>query len=134
MLETILLTIHVAASVAIITLVLMQHGKGADAGAAFGAGASQTVFGSQGSGSFLTRTTGVLAAVFFSTSLSLAYLAGSTVEVKSVTETVLSSPAAVIESDVPVMPDQGLVTSDVPNVPAMDSAPVDSDVPAVNQE
>ncbi len=135
MLETILLTIHVAASIAIITLVLMQHGKGADAGAAFGAGASQTVFGSQGSGSFLSRSTGILAAIFFSTSLSLAYLAGSAVEVKSVTETVMpSAPAAVIESDVPVVPGQGdTADSDVPSVPT-ENAPAESDVPVVNQE
>ncbi|MBL1432581.1 MAG: preprotein translocase subunit SecG, partial [Gammaproteobacteria bacterium] len=59
--QTILLLIHVVIAVALVGLVLLQHGKGADAGAAFGSGASQTVFGSQGSGSFLTRATGILA-------------------------------------------------------------------------
>ncbi len=62
---------------AVIGLVLIQHGKGADAGAAFGSGSSGTVFGAQGSASFLSRTTGVLAAVFFSTSLALAVLSGN---------------------------------------------------------
>ncbi|NOR81775.1 MAG: preprotein translocase subunit SecG [Methyloprofundus sp.] len=67
---------HVLVGLAVIGLVLIQHGKGADAGAAFGSGSSGTVFGAQGSASFLSRTTAVLAAVFFSTSLALAVLSG----------------------------------------------------------
>ncbi|WP_428354766.1 preprotein translocase subunit SecG [Methyloprofundus sp.] len=67
---------HVLVGLAVIGLVLMQHGKGADAGAAFGSGSSGTVFGAQGSASFLSRTTAVLAVVFFSTSLGLAVLSG----------------------------------------------------------
>jgi preprotein translocase subunit SecG len=73
--ETLIVVIHVIAAVAIIALVLLQQGKGADAGAAFGSGASQTVFGSSGSGNFLTRSTTVLAVVFFVTSLTLAIYA-----------------------------------------------------------
>lgn len=73
--QQILLIIHVIASVCLIGLVLIQHGKGADVGAAFGSGASTTVFGSQGSGSFLMKVTAGLAAVFFVTSISLANLA-----------------------------------------------------------
>lgn len=69
---------HVLVGLAVIGLVLMQHGKGADAGAAFGSGSSGTVFGAQGSASFLSRATAVLAAVFFATSLGLAVLSGST--------------------------------------------------------
>src|SRR5574337_350038 len=72
---SIVLTIHVLVGLCIIGLVLMQHGKGADAGAAFGSGASGSVFGASGSANFLSRTTAVLAAVFFITSLSLSYLA-----------------------------------------------------------
>ena len=64
-------------AVAIIGLILLQQGKGADAGAAFGSGASGTVFGARGSASFLSRATAVLATLFFITSLSLAYLASS---------------------------------------------------------
>ncbi len=74
MLYNVLLIIQILVALAIIGLVLVQHGKGADAGAAFGGGASGTVFGSKGSGSFLTRLTGILAAVFFANSLMLAWL------------------------------------------------------------
>jgi preprotein translocase subunit SecG len=66
--------VHILVALAIIGLVLMQHGKGADMGAAFGSGASGSLFGATGSANFLSRTTGVLAAVFFATSLTLAYI------------------------------------------------------------
>lgn len=71
----IILVVHVCAALGIVGLVLLQHGKGADAGAAFGSGASgsASVFGSAGSANFLSRATAVLALVFFSTSLSLTY-------------------------------------------------------------
>ncbi len=71
---SVVLTIHILVAIAIIGLVLMQHGKGADMGAAFGSGASGSLFGATGSANFLSRTTGILAAVFFVTSLSLAYI------------------------------------------------------------
>ena len=134
MLETLILIVHVAVSIAIIAFVLMQHGKGADAGAAFGSGASQTVFGSQGSGSFLSRTTAILAAVFFVTSLSLAYLAGSTDEVKSVTETVGEMPVNSDTPDMPMIPVED-TPGDVPSVPQSVSAPtgdVPADIPAMD--
>ena len=72
--KEILLVIHVLTAVGIIALVLLQQGKGADMGAAFGGGgsASQTLFGARGSANFLSRSTAVLAAIFFATSLSLA--------------------------------------------------------------
>lgn len=73
--ETVILSVHVLVTIALIGLILIQHGKGADVGAAFGSGASQTLFGSGGSGSFLTRVTTALAVVFFSTSLALAVVA-----------------------------------------------------------
>ena len=74
---SVLLTVHILVALAIIGLVLMQHGKGADMGAAFGSGASGSLFGASGSANFLSRTTGILAAVFFLTSLSLAYVASN---------------------------------------------------------
>ena len=80
-LETLVVVVHVVIAVALVGLVLIQQGKGADAGAAFGGGASQTVFGSQGSGSFLTRATTFLAVVFFVTSFSLAIFAKQRAEV-----------------------------------------------------
>ncbi|MBJ7552724.1 preprotein translocase subunit SecG [Marinomonas spartinae] len=73
--EALILVLHVLAAVVIITLVLLQQGKGADAGASFGGGASQTVFGGQGSGSFFGKMTALFALIFFVTSFSLAYLA-----------------------------------------------------------
>ena len=80
--ETLVVVVHVVIAVALVGLVLIQQGKGADAGAAFGGGgASQTVFGSQGSGSFLTRMTTLLAMVFFVTSFSLAVFAKQRAEV-----------------------------------------------------
>ncbi len=76
-LETLVVVVHVVIAVSLVGLVLIQQGKGADAGAAFGGGASQTVFGSQGSGSFLTRMTTFMAVIFFVTSFSLAILPSS---------------------------------------------------------
>lgn len=73
--QTLLLIIHVVLALTIIGLVLLQHGKGADAGAAFGSGSSATVFGARGSGSFLTRMTTMCATLFFVTSLGLAVMA-----------------------------------------------------------
>jgi len=75
MLQTIVLIAHVGIALLIIGLVLLQRGKGADAGTGFGAGASGTVFGARGSATFFSRATGVLATLFFVTSLTLAYLA-----------------------------------------------------------
>ena len=71
------MVVHVLVGLVLIGLVLLQHGKGADMGAAFGSGASGSLFGATGSANFLSRTTAVLATVFFLTSLGLSYLAGS---------------------------------------------------------
>nr|WP_231871893.1 MULTISPECIES: preprotein translocase subunit SecG [unclassified Oleiphilus] len=73
--ETSVIVAHILVSLALVVLVLLQQGKGAEAGASFGGGASQTVFGSQGSGNFLTQSTKWLAVVFFATSIGLAYIA-----------------------------------------------------------
>ncbi len=102
--QQIALVIHVALAIGVIGLVLIQHGKGADAGAAFGAGASSTVFGARGSASFLTKLTTVLAGLFFLTSLGLFYLAaqrdGS--DLGSVTESIaIEEEAAPAVSDLP---------------------------------
>ena len=143
MTTTILTVIHMFAAIGIIGLVLIQHGKGADAGAAFGAGAaggaSGSVFGAQGSGNFLSRSTAILATVFFVTSLSLAYLAQSTKEPTSLLENVQEKST----TEVPVSDTTGAALqpatdaaqeevaaeqkSDVPDVPA---APESSTAPA----
>lgn len=77
LLHTVILTVHILAGISVIGLVLLQHGKGADMGAAFGSGASGSLFGATGSANFLSRATAALAVVFFLTSLGLSYLATS---------------------------------------------------------
>ena len=67
--QTVVLVIHVIAAAGIVVLVLLQHGKGADMGAAFGSGSAGSLFGSAGAANFLSRTTAILAAIFFATSL-----------------------------------------------------------------
>ena len=103
---SILLVVHVILSLSIIGLVLLQRGKGADAGAALGGGASGSVFGAQGASNFLSRTTAILATAFFATSLGLAYLssdqqATSSLETGSVIEQSSEVPAATVPSDIP---------------------------------
>ncbi|MEW5782715.1 MAG: preprotein translocase subunit SecG [Pseudomonadota bacterium] len=102
---TITLTVHIIVGLAVIGLVLIQHGKGADMGAAFGSGASGSLFGATGSANFLSRSTAVLAAIFFLTSLSLAYMASQRPATAgtSVTDTVKTEsavPAAPVQPDV----------------------------------
>ena len=109
MVHTLILVAHVVVAVALIALVLLQQGKGADAGAAFGSGASATMFGSQGSASFLSRTTAILATMFFLTSLTLAYLSTQTSAPQSVVERV--------QAEKPVEPPKGSGPSDVPKLP-----------------
>ncbi len=108
--DALILGVHVVISLLLVGLILIQHGKGADAGAAFGGGgggggASSSLFGSQGSASFLSRSSAVLATVFFITSLTLAYLAGNTDRVQSVTDSVvIEQPAEESPADLPEFP------------------------------
>ncbi len=119
MVTSILTVIHLIAAISIIVLVLLQQGKGADAGAAFGGGSSQSLFGSRGSANFLSRTTSILTVVFFLTGLTLAFTYSRQSGYQSVTE--VSAPAPVqVESD-----------SEVPVVPGAAEAPASGDVPAV---
>ena len=121
MLHTVIVVIQVLAAIGVIALVLLQHGKGADAGASFGSGASQTVFGSAGSGNFLTHATAICAAIFFSASLGLAHLNKKAVgnsgslNFDKVTQPIASPTPA---SDLPVLPAaSAAASSDLP-VPA----------------
>ena len=86
--HTLVIVLHVLAAVAIVVLVLLQHGKGADMGAAFGSGSAGSLFGSSGAANFLSRSTGVLAAVFFATSLGLTFLSSSPSKSGGVTEAI----------------------------------------------
>ncbi|MDQ2695841.1 MAG: preprotein translocase subunit SecG [Pseudomonadota bacterium] len=108
---TVLLLVHVVVAIALVVLILLQQGKGADAGAAFGSGASSTVFGSRGSASFLSRATAVLATGFFVFSLILAYFATQVAAPVSVVDRV--PPAQVSQPP----PTPGDSTPDVPQVP-----------------
>ena len=87
MIQQLLLVIHMLICLGLIGLVLIQHGKGADVGAAFGSGASGTVFGSRGSGSFLFKITGCFAIIFFASSLYLGYLASHQGKPQSIIQT-----------------------------------------------
>lgn len=131
MLYTIILIVHVFISLGLVGLVLLQHGKGADAGAAFGSGASGTVFGSQGSSNFLSHSTAVLAALFFFTSLGLAYMSRDLISAPdSVLERAAQSDEA--QSDMPsVMP---LTEKTVDDAEAASVMPESSDAAAMPEE
>lgn len=128
--ETVLVVIHLFLAIGLVGLVLIQHGKGADMGAAFGSGASATVFGSAGAGNFLSRATAVLATLFFLTSLALAYFAMQKGEEESLLEKQQAAPAAVEQpvapakpSDLPPVPEQSAAGSAASDVPAVPMAP-----------
>ena len=120
-LQALLLVVQVICAIALIGFILIQHGKGADAGAAFGSGASATVFGAAGSGNFLTKTTTALAFVFLLNSLALAWMAKErSLEARqlNVVEPLLMEqpaeqvdavpdeiPADMVESDIPIIPE-----------------------------
>ncbi|GAW86217.1 preprotein translocase subunit SecG [Bathymodiolus platifrons methanotrophic gill symbiont] len=118
---------HVLVGIAVIGLVLIQHGKGADAGAAFGSGSSGTVFGAQGSASFLSRTTGILAAVFFSTSLGLAILSGNTGSDADIMDIPvaeqLQAEIPVIEGEQVILDEPVMVEAEVPQVAIEEAVP-----------
>lgn len=115
--EVAILIIHVLLAIALVGLILLQQGKGADAGASFGGGASQTVFGSSGSGNFLSSATAWIAAALFITSFALAYYAKQKAD-------------AIATADVPVV----VVEEATEALPALDAAikPLDSDIPTAD--
>jgi preprotein translocase subunit SecG len=127
------LIIHTLIALAIIGLVLLQRGKGADAGAAFGAGASGTVFGARGSSSFFSRATAVLAAAFFATSLTLAYLSSQR---SSGPESLLeNAPAVETEQALPAAPpaDEQLPAA-LPELEDAEPAAEDPGLPVLDEE
>lgn len=120
--QTILTVLHLFLAIGLVGLVLIQHGKGADMGAAFGSGASATVFGARGAASFLSRTTAALAAAFFVTSIALAYFSSVRVEDKGLMDEV-QVPAAQVQTkpadeiQVPAAPPVKVSPGPVPGVP-----------------
>jgi len=123
MLETVVIVFHLLGALGVVVLVLLQQGKGADAGASFGAGASNTVFGGQGTSTFLSKFTAILAACFFITSLGLGYFAKE--KAQQLTQVGLPDPAVLevkqkpAADDVPVLEGQkpAAVPADVPQAP-----------------
>ena len=100
--NSLLLIAQVLLSISLIVLILLQHGKGADAGAAFGSGASATVFGARGSGNFLSKATAIVAILFFIVCMSLAYISSHRQAPDSVTGSVIteeSEPTTILESN-----------------------------------
>jgi preprotein translocase subunit SecG len=127
--QTLAVVVHVLLAASIIGLVLLQRGKGADAGAGFGAGASGTVFGARGSGSFLSRTTAIMATLFFVTSLGLSYLfsqgGSAPTSVVDRVQTQQPAPVETMQQPIDMLPS---VPEAVP--PAPSTAPADEPPPA----
>jgi len=117
MLSNILLVLHLLVAVTIVILVLLQQGKGADMGAAFGGGSSQSLFGARGSANFLSRMTSMLVAVFFVSSLTLAYLYTRQSETSSIARSsvVAPPPPDLLQPETPQ--DAADAGDDVPSVP-----------------
>ena len=135
--ESLIIVIHILSAVAIIGLVLIQHGKGADMGASFGSGASQTIFGSAGSGNVLTRSTTWLAVVFFLTSLGLAVVARNRADAGVELESLLANPdaaavapAAPVAADLPVLDAQAVTEPAASDIPAVEAAPAEDNAVA----
>lgn len=133
-LHTLAIVFHVLIAVGIVGLVLLQRGKGADAGAGFGSGASGTVFGARGSASFLSRATATLAALFFVTSLTLAYLGNRKVDApRSVVDSVTAAPANAEDSQAPALPSAPVESAtQQPAATPPAAAPATSEAPPKN--
>ena len=106
-----IIVVDILAAVGLIALVLLQQGKGADMGAAFGSGASQTLFGSRGTANFLTRTTAALATIFFLANMTLAFLAAPT------------KPASITRDVAPPAPSVPVPVPDTPKPPPVPEVP-----------
>jgi preprotein translocase subunit SecG len=137
--EQLVMAVHVLVAIAIIALVLLQQGKGAEMGASFGSGGSQTLFGSQGSGNFLSHSTAILVAVFFATSIGLSLLAKHKVQMSGDTgvpaaeliqahneAAAVEKPAAPVGDapSVEVAPVADAPSADAPSTPAEQPVPV----------
>lgn len=119
MLETVVVVFHLLGAIGVVALVLLQQGKGADAGASFGSGASATVFGSQGSSTFLSRVTAILATAFFMTSLGLAYVAKD--KANGMAQVGLPDPAVLeVQQAKPAVEDVPVLEATKPAVEAAD--------------
>lgn len=117
--EVAILVIHVIAALAIIGLVLLQHGKGADMGAAFGSGSAGSVFGSSGSANFLSRTTAIVATIFFVTSIGLTIFSAKKNTDKGLMTQPVEQPSQSLPAQIPTPPSSAPAAAvPVPAVPA----------------
>lgn len=126
MLQTVLLVFHVLVALALIAIILLQQGRGATAGAAFGSGASGTVFGARGSATFLSRATSILAILFFGNCLLLAWLASGQSAPRSLGEEIAAQAAAKTEITERVAGDAALKDAPETATPAL-TAPAATD-------
>jgi preprotein translocase subunit SecG len=128
--QTVALVAHTLIAILLIVLVLLQRGKGADAGAAFGAGASGTVFGARGSASFFSRATAVLATLFFVSSLGLAYLSSQQT----------AAPTSLLDTVEETVDEVAPAAPDADALPSLDDEPAESEndtieaLPSVEEE
>ncbi len=128
--QTLLTVLHLFLAIGLIGLILIQHGKGADMGAAFGSGASATVFGARGAGNFLSRSTAVLATLFFLTSIALAYYAAQVGEPPSLMDQLDQTPvAATPKTEAPAAASVPAPEVKVDQSPAQAEIPVPAPVP-----
>lgn len=123
--NSILSIVQVILSITLIALILIQHGKGADAGAAFGSGASATVFGARGTGNFLSKSTGVIATLFFIVCMSLAYIASNRGSADSLIQSVTTISQEAQQQSI-------AGETDLPPVEGRTNTSSGSDLPAAN--
>ena len=121
--ENLVLIVHLLTAIGIIALILIQRGKGAEMGASFGAGASQTLFGAAGSGNFFSRMTAILATVFFITSMSLAVIAKQNT---SIDDDIPLPALEEVDAEIPTLEES--------DIPVLDAAPVEDEVPSAPVE
>ena len=138
--ENIILVVHIITALVIIALILLQQGKGAEMGASFGAGSSQTLFGASGSGNFFSRMTAIAATVFFVTSFSLAVIAKNQTSIDDDSDIPAleeSREVPALDSDIPAFDDDvpsfdndvPALENDIPEMQIEDGAVLDDDIP-----
>ena len=138
--QSVLVVFFLLTSIAMVALILLQHGKGADAGAAFGSGASATVFGAQGSANFLSRATAILAAAWFVIAMALGWYALQGSEEPGLMDAEPAETAVPVKvvppSDLPDIPEARVeeAVSDMPDIPVSEAPPVNVKVEKAEAE
>lgn len=129
--ENLIILVHILTALAILGLILLQQGKGAEMGASFGGGASNTLFGASGSGNFFSKMTAICAFVFFVTSFSLAVIAKQKASIGDDLPTLIESTV----DDVPVVDDAAIpANDDIPQVDSEETETAEEDIPEVPEQ